>query len=182
MKKLLEEEVKAAAAVSQKKKLAKSGKARRRTAAAEATALKDKDEEAEAASPAIQGSSVLQEDDGLPDGSSAKGKSKSKKKQAGNQDASASETAPWATEAKEAGEAAGGVGVEAKSATQNYSFDAESFFLAKFNLSPSDVSSGAAWTDTTDLCPAAAPEEESAPRHQHQQHGKWFASRIRHYF
>jgi len=169
MKKLLEEEDKAAAAVSQKKKLAKSGKERRRAAAAVATALKDKDAEAEAASQAIQCSSVLSQDkeedskDGLPDESSAKGKRKSKKKQEGDQDASASKTAPWATAAKEAGAAAEGVGVEAKSATQNYSFDAESFFLAKFNLSPSDVSSGAAWTDTTALGPAAAPEEESAP-------------------
>ncbi len=42
-------------------------------------------------------------------------KSKSKKKRAGDQGASASKTAPWATEEKEAGAAAAGVGVEAKS-------------------------------------------------------------------
>ncbi len=55
------------------------------------------------------------DDDGLPDESPAKRKSKSKKKKVGDQGASASKTAPWATEAKEAGAAAAGVGVEAKS-------------------------------------------------------------------
>jgi hypothetical protein len=55
------------------------------------------------------------DDDGLPDESSAKRKSKSKKNRAGDQGASASKTAPWATEAEEAGTAAAGVGVEANS-------------------------------------------------------------------
>jgi hypothetical protein len=51
------------------------------------------------------------DDDGLQDESSAK----RKKKRAGVQVASASKTTPWATEAKEAGSAAAGVRVEAKS-------------------------------------------------------------------
>jgi hypothetical protein len=49
------------------------------------------------------------------DESPAKRKSKSKGEKAGDQGASACKTAPWATEAKEAGATAAGVGVEAKS-------------------------------------------------------------------
>ena len=55
------------------------------------------------------------DDDGLPDESPARRESTSKEKRAGDQGASVSKTAPWATEAKEAGAAAAGVGVESKS-------------------------------------------------------------------
>jgi hypothetical protein len=66
----------------------------------------------------IQRSKLFQEkddDDGLADGSLIKKKNKSKDNKPGHQDASASETAPWTTEAKEAGAAAAGVVVKTKS-------------------------------------------------------------------
>jgi hypothetical protein len=67
----------------------------------------------------IQGRGLSPEkdnDDGLPDESPSKRKSKPIEKQkAGNQGAIASKAAPRATEAKEAGAAVAGVGVEAKS-------------------------------------------------------------------
>ncbi len=55
-------------------------------------------------------------EDDLPDESSAKRRSsKANKKKGGDQKGSARKAAPWATEAKEAGVAAAGVGVETKS-------------------------------------------------------------------
>jgi ubiquitin C len=75
--------------------------------------------EAGAASQQRQGCGLSQEkdaEDDLPDESSAKRRSsKANKKRGGYQEASAFKTAPWATEAKEAGAVAAGVGVEAKS-------------------------------------------------------------------
>jgi hypothetical protein len=171
--------------------------------AAVAAALKDKVEErvgkeeeggkqgaaerkkAECAGTSLQGiqgrglSREKDDDDGFPDESPATRKSKSKKKNAGDQGASASKTAPWATEAKEAGAAAAGVGVEAKSwplplqadveqaaacmslmpgAAATY--EGEKLFMAKFNLWPSETSSGEAQTagSANDLRPAAVPE------------------------
>jgi hypothetical protein len=56
------------------------------------------------------------DDDDLPDESSAKRRNrKVNKRKGGDQGASACKTAPWATGAKEAGPVAAGVGVEAKS-------------------------------------------------------------------
>ena len=55
------------------------------------------------------------DDDGLPDESPAKRKSKSKKKKEGDQVPSVSKSAPCATEAKEEGAAEAVGGVEAKS-------------------------------------------------------------------
>ncbi len=56
--------------------------------------------------------------DDLPDESSVKRRiSKANKKKGGAQGAGACKTAPWATEAKEAGAVAAGVGLEAKSWT-----------------------------------------------------------------
>jgi ubiquitin C len=119
-----------------------------------------------AASQGIQGRGLSQErddEDDLPDESSAKGRcSKANKKKGGDQAASACKTAPWATEAKEAGAVAAGVGVEAKSwpaplladVQQAASFmsaaattaEAEALFMSKFgNLS---VGGGGAETDT----------------------------------
>ncbi len=133
----------------------------------------------------IQGRGLSEEkddDDGLPNESPAKRKSKSKGKKAGDQGASASHTAPWATEAKEACAAAAGGGVEAKSWPPPLQADVEQaaslvmsgaaatcegkkLFMAKFNLSPSDTSSGEAPTagSPTALGPAAVPEEAPAP-------------------
>jgi hypothetical protein len=152
--------------------------------------LKDKVEErrmkAEGAgtSQGIQGRGLSQEkddDDGLPDESPAKRKSTSKKKKAGDQGASASKTAPWATTATEAGTAAAGVGVEAKSwppplqadveqaasliSSAAAASEGEKLFMAKFNLWPSDTSSGEAPTagSSTALGPVAVSEEAPAP-------------------
>jgi ubiquitin len=75
--------------------------------------------EAGAASRGIQGRGLSQEkdnEDDLPDESSAKRRSsKVNMKKGGDQGGSACKTAPWATEAKEAGAVGAGVGVEAKS-------------------------------------------------------------------
>jgi hypothetical protein len=55
------------------------------------------------------------DEDDLPDESSAKSRSsKTNKEKEGDQGASASKTEPWVTEATEAGAVAAGVGVEAK--------------------------------------------------------------------
>jgi ubiquitin len=122
-----------------------------------------------AASQGIQGRGLSQEkddEDDLPDESPAKRRSsKANKRKGGDQGASACKTAPWATEAKEAGAVAAGVGVEAKSwpaplqadvqqATHNSRImsaaaataEAEALFMSKFgNLS---VGGGGAETDT----------------------------------
>ena len=141
--------------------------------------------EAGAASQGLQGCGLSQEkdaEDDLPDESSAKKRSsKAKKKKGGDQGGSACKTAPWATEAKEAGAAAAGVGVEAKSWPPPLQTDVEQaaslmsgaaatcegekLFMAKFNLSRSDTSSGEAPTagSSTALGPAAVPEEAPAP-------------------
>ena len=74
--------------------------------------------EAGAASQGIQVRGVSPEkddEDDLPDESSAKRSSKVNKKKGGDQGASACKTAPWATEAKKVGTVAVGVGVEAES-------------------------------------------------------------------
>jgi hypothetical protein len=82
-----------------------------------------------------------------------------------------------ATEAEEAGAAAAGVSVAASSRAPLLQTDvqqalstmsvaeAEALFMARFNLSPSDGSSGAALTaaSTAALGSAAAPEEAPAP-------------------
>ena len=108
--------------------------------------------EAGAESQGIQGSTLSQEqdaEDDLPDESSAKRRSrKAKKKKGGDRGASACKTAPWATEATEAGAVAAGVGVEAKSRPAPLQADvqqaarimsaaeAEALFMSKFgNLS-----------------------------------------------
>jgi ubiquitin C len=108
--------------------------------------------EAGAASRGIQGRGLSQEkddEDDLPDESSAKRRSsKANKKKGGDQGASACKTAPWATEAKEAGAVAAGVGVEAESwpappqahvqqaARIMSAAEAEALFMSKFgNLS-----------------------------------------------
>ncbi len=124
--------------------------------------------QAGAASQGIHGRGLSQEKDDegdLLDESSAKRRSSSKanKKKRGDQGASACKTAPWATEATEAGAAAAGVGVEAKSwpaplhaAVQQAArsimsaaaatAEAEALFMSKFgNLS---VGGGGAETDT----------------------------------
>ncbi len=76
------------------------------------------------------------DDDSLADASSAKKKNKPRKKKPGDQGTSASQTAPWATEAKEAGAAAAAeVG--------------EAIFMAKFNLSPPEGSSGGPGCEAT---------------------------------
>ncbi len=131
----------------------------------------------------VRGLSQEKDDnDGLPDESPAKRKSKSKKEKAADQGSSASKAAPWVTEAKEAGEAAAGVGVEAKSWPSPLQADVEQapslmmsgaaatcegekLFMAKFNLWPSDTSSGEVPTtgSSTALGPAAVPEEAPAP-------------------
>jgi hypothetical protein len=123
--------------------------------------------EAEAASQVIHLHRLSQEkddddqekdDDGLADAFSTRKKNKSKKKKPGHQGAGASQTAPWATEAIEAGGAAvAGVGVEAKSWLPPLQVDVEkepsimsaaavgeAIFMAKFNWSSSEGSSGAA--------------------------------------
>ena len=117
--------------------------------------------EAETAPQVIQRRRLSQEKDddaGLAGASSAKIKNKSKKKKPGQQGASASQKAPWATEAKEAGgSAAAGVGVEAEAWPPPLQVDVEkapsimsaaavgeAIFMAKFNWSSSEGSSGAA--------------------------------------
>jgi ubiquitin C len=117
-----------------------------------------------AASQGIQGRGLPQakvdDDDDLP---AAKRKSsKAKKKKGGDQGGSACKTAPWATEAKEAGAVAAGAGAEAKSWPPPLQADVqqaaglmsgaaataetEALFLSKFgNLS---VGGGGAQTDT----------------------------------
>jgi hypothetical protein len=122
--------------------------------------------EAGAASRGIQGRGVSQEKDykdDLPGESSAKRRSsKANKKKGGDQGAGACKTAPWATEAKEAGAVAAGVGVEAKSwpaplqadvqqaasikSAAAATAEAEALFMSKFgNLS---VGGGGAEADT----------------------------------
>jgi ubiquitin C len=123
--------------------------------------------EAGAAPQGRQGRGLSQEKDDqgdLPDESSAKRRSsKANKKKGGDQGGSACKTAPWATEATEAGAAAAGVGVEAKSwpaplqadvqkaahrivSAAAAAAEAEALFMSKFgNLS---VGGGAAETDT----------------------------------
>ena len=114
----------------------------------------------------IQGRGLSQEkddEDDLPDESSAKRRSsKANKKRGGDQGGSACKTAPWATEAKEAGAVAAGVGVEAKSwpaplqadvqqaarimSAAAATAEAEALFMSKFgNLS---VGRGGAEADT----------------------------------
>jgi ubiquitin C len=123
--------------------------------------------EAEATSQGLQGRGLSQEnddEDDLPDESSAKRRiSKANKKRGGDQGASACQTAPWATKATEAGVVAAGVGVEAKSwpaplrahvqqaaisimSAAAATAEAEALFMSKFgNLS---VGGGGAETDT----------------------------------
>jgi ubiquitin len=125
--------------------------------------------EAGAESQGIHGRGLSQEKDDeedLPDESSAKRRSsKANKKKGGDQGASACQTAPWATEAKEAGAVstvvAVGVGVEAKSwpaplqadvqqaafmSAATATVETEALFMSKFvNLS---VGGGGAETDT----------------------------------
>jgi ubiquitin C len=122
--------------------------------------------EAGAASRGIQGRGLSQEkddEDDLPDESSAKRRSsKVNMKKRGDQGGSACKTAPWATEATEAGAVAAGVGVEAKSwpaplqadvqqaaritSAAAATAEAEALFMSKFgNLS---VGQGGAETDT----------------------------------
>jgi len=119
-----------------------------------------------AASQGIHGRGLSQEkddEDDLPDESPAKRRSsKANKKRGGDQGASVCKTAPWATEAKEAGAVAAGVGVEAKSwpaplqadvqqaacimSAAAAAAEAEALFMSKFgNLS---VGGGGAETDT----------------------------------
>ncbi len=98
MKELLkaeEDEKAAAAAGSKKKKQAKAGKSekKKKTKIVASLAVRRLSQEND-------------DDDGLADASSTKKKNKSKKKMPGDQGASASQTAPWPTEAKEAGVAA----------------------------------------------------------------------------
>jgi hypothetical protein len=97
----------------------------------------------------VRGVSPEQDDeDDLPDVSSAKSSSKVNKKRGGDQRASACKTAPWATEAKKVGSVAAGVGVEAESRPATLQADvqkavrimsaaeAEALFMSKFgNLS-----------------------------------------------
>jgi ubiquitin C len=122
--------------------------------------------EAGAASQGIRGRGLSQQkddEDDLPDESSAKRRSsKANKKKGGDQGAGACKTAPWATEAKEAGAVAAGVGVEAKSwpaplqadvqqaasikSAAAATAEAEALFMSKFgNLS---VGGGGAEADT----------------------------------
>ena len=122
--------------------------------------------EAGAASQQRQGCGLSQEkdaEDDLPDELSVKrSHSKANKKRGGDQEASACKTAPWATEAKEAGAVAAGVGVEAKSWPAHLqagvqqaasimsaavaTAEAEALFMSKFgNVS---VEGGGAETDT----------------------------------
>jgi hypothetical protein len=106
--------------------------------------------EAGAASQGIQGRRLSQEkdaEDHLPAESSAKRRSsKVNKKKGGDQGASACKTAPWATEAKEAGVVAAGVGAKSwpaplqsdvqQAARIMSAADAEALFMSKFgNLS-----------------------------------------------
>ncbi len=56
---------------------------------------------------------------------------KSKKNKAGDQGASASKTAPWATETKKGGAAAAGVGVEAKSCPPDKSSSDEGLLCSR---------------------------------------------------
>jgi large subunit ribosomal protein L40e len=87
--------------------------------------------EAGAASRGIQGRGLSQEkedEDDLPDKSSAKRRSsKANKKTGGDQGGRACKTAPWATEAKEAGAVAADVGVEAKNSIKSAA--AEALFM-----------------------------------------------------
>jgi ubiquitin len=122
--------------------------------------------EAGATSQGIHGRGLSQEkdaEDDLPDESSAKRRSsKANTKKGGDQGGSACKTAPWATEATEAGAAAAGVGLEAKSwpaplqtdvqqaasimSAAAATAEAEALFMSKFgNLS---VGGGGAETDT----------------------------------
>ena len=112
-----------------------------------------------AASQEIQGRGLSQEkdhEDDLPDESSGKTRSsKANKKRGGDQGASACKTA-WATEAKQAGAVAGGVGVEAKSwpaplqadvqqaARIMSAVETEALFMSKFG----NLSVGGGETDT----------------------------------
>ena len=133
--------------------------------------------EAGAASQGIQGRGLSQEkddEDDPPYESSAKRRSsKANKKKGGDQGASACKTAPWATEAKEAGAVAAGVGVEAKSwlaplqadvkqaafsmmSAAAATAEAEALFMSKFgNLS---VGGGGAETDTGPQAASASAE------------------------
>jgi large subunit ribosomal protein L40e len=119
-----------------------------------------------AASQGIQGRGLSQEkdyEDDLQDESSAKRRSrKANKKKGGDQRGSTCKTAPWATEATEAGAVAAGVGVEVKSwpallqadvqqaasimSAAAATAEAEELFMSKFgNLS---VGGGGVETDT----------------------------------
>jgi hypothetical protein len=118
--------------------------------------------EAGAALQGLQGRGLSQgkdDQDDLPDESSAKTRSsKANKKKGGDQGGSACKTAPWATAATEAGAVAAGVGVEAESwpaplqahvqqaARIMSAAEAEALFMSKFgNLS---VGGGGGETDT----------------------------------
>ena len=105
----------------------------------------------------------------------------SRRRKTEDQGVSASKTAPLATEAKEAGEAAAGLGVEAKSWSPPLQSDVEQaaglmsgapvtsegekLLMTKFNLSRSHTSSGEAPTtgSTAALGPAVVSEEEPEP-------------------
>jgi hypothetical protein len=124
-------------------------------------AAERKEAEGAGASQEIQVLGLFQEkddDDGLPDESPAKRKSKSKNKKAGDQGASASKTAPWATEANEAGAAAASVGVEAKAWSPPLQADVEQ---------AADLMSGAAATSEERHC--LWPSSTSRRRIHHQE-------------
>jgi ubiquitin len=141
-----------------------------------------KGKETGAASQGIQGRGLSQEKDDkddLPDESSAKRRrSNANKKKGGDQGGSACKTAPWATEAKEAGAVAAGVGVEAKSwpaplqadgqqaasimsaaaSTAAATAETEALFMSKFgNLT---VGGGEAETDTAAQATSSSAERD----------------------